>query len=73
MSQVVVDDDEYGDDTPADWHYGAQEPARYPPLKYNWETHCWECGCSTFAYAGKCKHANRVRREELVEVNERFL
>ena len=56
-------DDEYGDD---DWHY------RYP-LKYNWETHLWECGCKTFQYKGRCRHAIRLRREELVEVNERFL
>lgn len=70
MSQAQVNDDEYGEDDPADWHYS---PVRYPPLKYNWETHLWECGCNTFAYTGRCKHEIRLRKEELVEVSERFL
>lgn len=74
MSQAQVDDDEYGEDdlSPADWHYSS-EPVRVPALKYNWETHLWECGCNTFAFKGSCKHAIRLRKEELVEVNERFL
>lgn len=72
MSYARVDesenDDEYGDDDPAD---GSREPV--PLLKYNWETHFWECGCDTFAFKGRCKHAIRLRKEELVKVNERFL
>ena len=61
------------DDLPADWHY-AGEPVRYRyQLKYNWETHVWECACDTFQFKGRCKHALRLRREEQVEVNERFL
>jgi hypothetical protein len=68
-------DDEYGDDdfSPADWHYGSEDAVRYPPLHYNWVTHAWECGCYTYKFKGSCRHAFRLRREEIVEVDEEYL